>query len=149
MAIVVGAFKSKQAVSSAVSALRQLDVKDKDLGLIARGESSRVHESIVRVFGFLRQLTDGGRIQMREGIIVTTMINAGIDMIEALSYLKAVRRGYLVLAVRATPATAPWLAEAMRRAGAVTATDSATERELTTLPSSYRRKYYSQKSRIA
>lgn len=149
MAIVIGAFQDKQAVSDAVQLVKQLDVQDKDLGLMARGGNSRIHESSVRVFGFLRNLTDEDRVQMREGIIVTTLISSGIDMIEALSYLKAVQRGYLVLAVRALPATAPWLAEAMRRAGAVAATDSATERELTTLPSSYRRKYYSQKTKIA
>lgn len=148
MAIVLGVFRDKQETDGAVQVLKQLDVKEADLGLMARDQIFSNHESSVRVFGFLRRLTEEEKSQMREGIIVTTLINAGIDMIEALSYMKAVKRGYLVLAAQTTPAAAPWLAEAMRRAGAQAATDSATERELTALPLRYRRGYYAQKARI-
>ena len=142
MAIALGVFQDRDQVVRALELLNQQGISSRDIALVVRDEQSKSFVRPITVSGFLRSDLGQEDIRMVEGMVLTSLVNAGIDMFEAVAYMKAVKRGYTLLAVRTKDSVSPWAAEAMRRSEAIAAIDSATEHEMAALPYTYRQQYF-------
>ncbi|MBI1833318.1 MAG: hypothetical protein HYR90_00685 [Candidatus Andersenbacteria bacterium] len=128
MALAIGLFPNSRNTMEASNQMARFGITRKDIAVATAGEAPQSNPvKPLSVSGFLEDSLRRGGIRTVGTDIVIQMVREGISLKDAFASLQGIKKGYTMLAVHTQSSESPWIAELMRRNGAVEAHDSETE----------------------
>lgn len=130
MAIAIGIFDNASVVAGAVLRLREAGIAKQNVARMVLQDKDEHSRQRVAVSGYLKPAANEGEIRTLEEGIYVALEGEHAYTAEMIQWLAHVTPGSNIVIVRADSEEAPWIAEILRRAGAVFALDSESQSEL-------------------
>lgn len=131
MAVTIGVFESPHEVAMAMLKMRKLGILEYNVALLALDrQDDRKGRPSVYVSGYLEHDAHKGEIRTIEEGVYLALSREDAYSEDMISWLPKLKAGNGVVIIRSRPDQAPWLAEALRRSGALIAVDSESQGEL-------------------